>query len=186
MLSLLNIAESYQGFPVRQGLVLLNEEGLRRKLRSHEPHQAQKFEKLLKQKDLTPILSFISTFENFPLDTLCGEFPTVLKYGRATLHALKLSRAVFVTLQMFRLTNVPYPQRIRGGKYRTSSKNMLATLFNHYSKSLRGLTEEQIVKAIKTSLARKVSISWNQNELPTGDHYFDIFPSNWKKKCMIL
>jgi hypothetical protein len=178
----MNLLEHSKCLNIGQQILVLPK-NVEQKLRVNDPKNQDLIKRSFARGSHSEIVKLIFS-QNVRLDSILGEFPTLLKFGRATLHALKLSHAVLITMKVFKLTTIPFPQRGKG-KWKMSSKNLLSTLFNHYLFALSGLEETDIIKKIKTSLASFVSESLKQDELPQGER-FSIFPSHMTRvlKCL--
>lgn len=118
---------------------------------------------------------------NVNLDTICGRYHLNLTNSRCVLHALQLSNALYLTLLMFQKKDLKTSQRLRKGRFRKMSGNLLTQIFLQVYNGLKSFTDEKkIIKCIKNSLCMLVSLSMNQEELPEGDH-IDLFPQEIKK-----
>lgn len=175
LISLLNLIDRSKQLNDPSGLIFLLTPNVEKKLKkSMTPSARPELNAAIARNDLRKVFLLMRKQEVRP-DVITGEFPTMLRYGRKTLHALKLSHAVYITMLQFRLKNVKFLQRCRKGHFVHRAGALMANLFFHYLQELRSKSELEIVKMIKTSLAREVSSSWKQDELPLGE-FFDVWP----------
>jgi hypothetical protein len=117
------------------------------------------------------------------LDTINGEFPLRFSNPRLTLHSLKLSHALTLTMRMFKVGDVKSHQRKRGGRIFLESSNLLTSIFLNIFSQLRKLmlSEVALIKCMKNSLCLFVSTVMDQKELPEGDSISLFPPEVWKE-----
>lgn len=115
----MNLLEHSKCLNIGQQILVLPK-NVEQKLRVNDPKNQDLIKRSFARGSHSEIVKLIFS-QNVRLDSILGEFPTLLKFGRATLHALKLSHAVLITMKVFKLTTIPFPQRGKG-KWKMSSK----------------------------------------------------------------
>jgi len=159
--------------------VLLNRENFNRKLRVNANKSIRYRYKIeSSEKGFSPIA--FSIRYGIPLDTILGEYPLVFRKetSRIVLHSLKISNALFLTMKMFKKSDLVSLQRIRGRQIFLKKENLLSSLFlNIYSQFVKkDFGEKALIKCLKNSLCLMVSKAMNQKELPEGES-IDLFPT---------
>lgn len=171
--------EDYEGFGY-----LINTQNFAMKIRKHTNKSIQyRYKMESREKNFSPLR--FSIRYGIRLDTINGVFPLKFKNSRMLLHSLKISYALFLTMKMFKVSDVPSYQRRRKGRIFLEKTNLLSMIFTHiYSQfAKKNLSEKELIKCMKTSLCLMVSKSMNQSELPTGD-YISLFPKEVEKCIM--
>lgn len=117
------------------------------------------------------------------LDKITGIYPMSFNDPRLVFHSLKLSYALYLTMKMFKVSDIKTSQRHRNGRIFLEEKNILSSIFlNVFSQlSELRLPEKKIIKCIKNSLCYFVSKSMNQTELPQGDR-ISLFSAEMQKR----
>lgn len=166
--------ESFQEWGVD---ILIDPSNVARVVREHSRSLWNNFSSLKKKEGKKFLYSKFLISNGIPIDRIIGEFPVVFRDYRRTLHSLKLAWAFYLTLKMKRV-KLRFQQRVRGGRFVRGQENQLTQLFCHIYQQLQKLgirDESQIIKCLKTSLCRHVSVSLEQQELPDGI-YFNVVP----------
>lgn len=163
--------------------VLMNKENFSRKIRLNANKSIRYRYKIEKQKKGFSPFQFSIRY-GIPLDNILGEFPLIFRKetSRILLHSLKISNALFLTMKMFKKSDIRSLQRIRGRQIFLKKENLLSTLFvNIYSQFVKKMLDEKsLIKCLKNSLCLMVSEAMDQTELPEGDS-ISLFPAEvWK------
>jgi hypothetical protein len=169
--------EDYKGFTY-----LINKKSFAMKIRKHTNKSIGfRYKIESEQRDFSPVQ--FSIRYGIPFDTINGTFPLKFKNSRVLFHSLKISYALYLTMKMFKLSEVKSNQRKRGGSIFLQSQNLLSSIFTHVFSNFnsRNLNEKDLIKCLKNSLCLMVSKAMEQTELPSGDS-FNLFPSEiWVK-----
>jgi hypothetical protein len=159
--------------------VLMNRKNFNRKIRVNANKSIRyRYKVESSKKDFSPMA--FSIRYGIRLDTILGEYPLVFhkETSRIVLHSLKISNALFLTMKMFKKSDLSSLQRIRGRQIFLKKENLLSSLFlNIYSQFVKkNLGEKSLIKCLKNSLCLMVSKAMNQDELPEGES-INLFPT---------
>lgn len=188
LLSLLHLIDSSQNHVTEKGkTVLYSPSNLHKRAQKLTGLIGDQFRRVSKQKDFN-IHRFYSE-NDLPLDLVGGRLPLVFDDIVLTRHALKLAWAFFLTMKLHKIEGFPFFQRVRKVvvrkctlKHQRFTKNYLTFTFTHIYLSLKKLkieSEAALIKVIKNSLCYHVSISLDQDELPSGPR-IDLVPIGFK------
>jgi len=158
------LIEDYQG-----KTFVLDKVNLEKKIRMHTNHSIRYRYKTEKRDRDFSLFHFCLKY-GIQFDRINGIYPLVFDDRKVVFHSLKLAYALYLTLKMFFLDEIKSNQRNRHKRIVPTKGNLLSVIFvNIYSqlKKLQ-LTEEQIIKCLKTSLCLLVSRAFDQEELPEG------------------
>lgn len=165
--------------------ILINTIDFSKMIQSQKPHIRERF-KIQKKNKLFSFKKFLDENALKYESRISGVFPIIFNNYRITLHCLKLSWSLYITLLMKKV-NLVVPKRNRKNSFSFNSENTLSLIFTHIYVQIKnlGITEEkEIIKCFKTSLCFSLSRVMKQTEFPSGKR-FELLPhsliSNIKK-----
>lgn len=195
LFSLLHFTEVCEAVCLSNGkTILIDVNSIRRRCMSAGGNIKRRFKSLEKSGELDrkdPLSYKAFCDENhIKLDNIQNYLPLYFEDFRTVVHCLKLSRAIYLTMKMHKISDFKYLQRVRKGRgthwnktHKFRSGNYLSSIFCHLFSSLRSLgisDEKAVIKCFKTSLCYHVSESLDQAELPEGAQ-FDLIPYPFRK-----
>nr|UJQ92793.1 MAG: putative RNA-dependent RNA polymerase [Narnaviridae sp.] len=160
--------------------LLVNLPNLEKKMRRQSPSLVKRYKSLKNHPDFN-LVEFCK-MNNIQQDKI-GNYPLIFNNPRVVWHALSLTNAIALTMKMHQLDRIQFPQRIAGGKWIKSTKNLYTNLFRNIlgqliRKRFNDTKEKELIKIFKTSLCRLVSEVFEQDELPEGE-FLQVFPSGY-------